>query len=164
MGAEATAVTNYADLLPIATEAVERASQLLLHEKPGALTTKGDRDFASNLDYLIERDLRSFLQERTPDIGFLGEEEGEFGSGEMQWALDPIDGTVNFVRGIPMCGISLGLIHNGQPTLGIIDLPFLRSRYTAAAGSGAYVNGKRIKARASENIGEAVVAIGDYAV
>ncbi|MGW0435021.1 inositol monophosphatase family protein [Micromonospora sp. NPDC003197] len=157
-------MTTYQALLPIAIEAVDRASHLLRNQSPGALTHKGDRDLASQLDYQIEREVRSFLRERTPHIGFHGEEEGPFGATEMQWALDPIDGTANFVRSLPMCGISLGLVHHENPVLGVIDLPFLTGRYSATIGNGAHLNGQPIMTSATNNITSAIVAIGDYAV
>ncbi|MGI5145867.1 inositol monophosphatase family protein [Plantactinospora sp. CA-294935] len=157
-------MTAYRELLPIAVKAVERASSVMRGQPPGALTPKGDRDVASELDYQIERDLRAFLHNLTPDIGFLGEEEGVSGSGELQWALHPIDGTANFVRGLPLCGISLGLIHHKQPVLGVIDLPFLDRLYTAARGEGAYANGRSIEVSKTASLSEAIVGIGDYAV
>ncbi|GIG85480.1 inositol monophosphatase family protein [Plantactinospora endophytica] len=157
-------MTAYHELLPIAVKAIERASTVLREQPPGALTPKGERDVVSELDYQIERDLRAFLHDLTPDIGFLGEEEGISGSGDLQWALDPIDGTANFVRGLPLCGISLGLIDGGQPVLGVIDLPFLNRQYVAARGEGAYANGQRIEVSSTTTLNEAIVGIGDYAV
>src|SRR5690606_36052466 len=83
-----------------------------------ALTPKGDRDFASEVDLDVERALRSFLTAETPDIGFLGEEEGSTRSeAERQWILDPIDGTVNFIRALPLCGVSLALVEAGKPVI-----------------------------------------------
>lgn len=132
---------------------------------PGSLTVKGDRDLASDLDFTIERELRAFLRHATPAIGFLGEEEeGCTGLAELQWVLDPIDGTANFVRGIPLCAVSLGLLHRDDAVLGVIELPFLGSRYAAARGDGASLNGQPIKASTVEDLSEAIVAIGDYAV
>lgn len=131
---------------------------------PGSLTVKGDRDLASELDFTIERELRTFLRHATPAIGFLGEEEGSTGSAELQWALDPIDGTANFVRGIPLRAVSLGLLHRDNAVLGVIELPFLGSRYAAAKGDGASLNGQPIKASTVEDLSEAIVGIGDYAV
>ncbi|MBE1486761.1 inositol monophosphatase family protein [Plantactinospora soyae] len=157
-------MTAYRELLPIAVKAIEQASTLMRRQTPGALTTKGDRDVASELDYRIERELRALLRDLTPEIGFLGEEEGSSGSGELRWSLDPIDGTANFVRRLPLCGVSLGLIHHQRPVLGVIDLPFLGSRYTAAEGEGAYVNGQPIEVSSTAILSEAIVAIGDYAV
>ncbi|TYB36647.1 inositol monophosphatase family protein [Micromonospora sp. AP08] len=131
---------------------------------PVTSISKGDRDLVSEVDYAIERDLRSFLHDATPDIAFLGEEEGISGTGELQWTLDPVDGTVNFVRRLPLCGISLGLLHGSHPVLGVIDLPFLSARYWAAEGYGAFANGQPIKVSGTASLSEAVVGIGDFAV
>ncbi|BCY05054.1 inositol monophosphatase family protein [Actinoplanes sp. L3-i22] len=158
-------MTDYADLLPIAHQAVDLAQRIIRTMQPGVLTAKGDRDMASEVDFAVEAQVRAFLAEQTPDIGFLGEENGTSGAtrGRM-WALDPVDGTVNFVHGSPLCAVSLGLITEGRSVLGVIDLPFLGTRYSAAEGSGAHANGAAIAASATGDIGEAVVAIGDYAV
>ncbi|MEU4782530.1 inositol monophosphatase family protein [Micromonospora sp. NPDC023633] len=157
-------MSDYGPLLPVAIEAVARAAEDMRRKPPGALTAKGDRDMASALDYEIERDIRELLRVATPDIGFLGEEDGISGSGELQWVLDPIDGTANFVRGIPLCAVSLGLLHNGEAVLGVIELPFLGNRYAAAQGDGATVDGRPIRVSQTGRLSEAIVAIGDYAV
>ncbi|MFG3421245.1 inositol monophosphatase family protein [Micromonospora sp. NPDC048063] len=157
-------MSDYRHLLPVAIEAVARAAEAMQRRPPGALTVKGDRDIASALDYEIERDIRELLRVATPGIGFLGEEHGVSGPGEMQWVLDPIDGTANFVRGIPLCAVSLGLLHHGEAVLGIIELPFLGNRYAAAQGDGATADGKPIRVSRTNRLSEAIVAIGDYAV
>ncbi|MFJ8577229.1 inositol monophosphatase family protein [Micromonospora sp. NPDC093277] len=157
-------MTDYRDLLPIAVEAARRAAEAMRNRSPGKLTEKGDRDVASELDYAIERDVRAFLATETPEIGFLGEEEGSVGSDEMRWVLDPIDGTANFVRRLPMCAVSLALVHEAESVLGVIELPFLGSLYKAAKGGGAYANGREIRASRTNHLNEAIVAIGDYAV
>ncbi|MBW4705057.1 inositol monophosphatase [Micromonospora sp. RL09-050-HVF-A] len=151
-------------MLPVAEEAVARAAEMMRHRSPGLLTAKGERDFASQLDYEIEREVRAFLQAATPEIGFLGEEDGVQATGEMQWVLDPIDGTANFVRGIPLCAVSLGLLHGDDAVLGVIETPFLGNRYAAARGNGATVDGKPIRVSDTSMLCDAVVAIGDYAV
>lgn len=101
-----------------------------------------------------------------PGSGFLGEGEGKSGdqSSELSWSLDPIDGTANFVHGIPLCATSLVLVASGEPVLGVIDLPFLGARYTAIKKQGAYRDGKRITSRVPRGLDEAIIAIGDYAV
>jgi myo-inositol-1(or 4)-monophosphatase len=152
-------------LLPVALEAADLAVDLIRNQAPGALTAKGDRDYASEVDYAVEQKIRAFLRERTPDVGFLGEEEGFTDGGQDQWwALDPIDGTVNFAHDIPLCGVSLGLVRDKQPILGVIDLPFLGARYTAVQGQGAYRDGRRVAVRNVTRLADAVVTIGDYAV
>ena len=152
-------------LLGTALEAMDIASSVVSSRDPGELTPKGDRDLTSEVDFAVERSIRDFLRTRTPTIGILGEEEGmSIGSSEYMWVLDPVDGTVNYVRGLPLCGISLALVRDDQPIIGVIDLPFLGPRYSAALGTGAYRNGQRIYASKAHTIKDAVVAIGDYAV
>ncbi|RZU50946.1 myo-inositol-1(or 4)-monophosphatase [Krasilnikovia cinnamomea] len=158
-------MTDYADLLPIAHRAVDLAHEIMTTMQPGVLTAKGERDMASEVDYAIEEQVRAFLSQKTPDLGFLGEENGTSGATDgPMWALDPVDGTVNFVHSSPLCAISLGLIVSGRPVLGVIDLPFLGERYCAVEGGGAEVDGRRITVSLASKVSEAVVAIGDYAV
>ena len=158
-------MTDYADLLPIAHQAVDMARDMMRTMQPGTLTAKGDRDMASEVDFAIEGRVRAFLAEKTPAIGFLGEENGTSGgTDELMWALDPVDGTVNFVHGSPLCAISLGLIAQSRSVLGVIDLPFLGGRYSATEGRGAELDGQPIHVSSVTDISEAVVAIGDYAV
>jgi myo-inositol-1(or 4)-monophosphatase len=90
-------------LLLVALEAAAIASDLICSRVPGLLTAKGDRDMASEVDYAIERAIRGHLRTRTPDIAFLGEEEVSTGNttAELMWTLDPVDGTANYVCGIP---------------------------------------------------------------
>ncbi|GAA3245766.1 inositol monophosphatase family protein [Nonomuraea helvata] len=152
-------------LLPIAERAVSIASDIIRTKTPGVVTTKGDRDMATEVDYAVEHAVREFLSRETPGTGFLGEEEGVSRMGDrLMWALDPLDGTANFLHGIPLCGVSLGLIDTDMPTLGVIDLPFLGIRYTAAEGAGAQANGSDIRVSDARELETAIVAIGDYAV
>jgi myo-inositol-1(or 4)-monophosphatase len=130
-------VSEYRDLLPVAEEAVMRASEAMRRRPAGALTVKGDRDVASELDYAIEREIRAFLVTETPEIGFLGEEEGRVGTAEMQWVLDPIDGTANFVRGLPMCAVSLALVNGSEAVLGVIDLATVPTRTVKRSAQAA---------------------------
>ena len=95
----------------------------------------------------------------------LGEEEGNSpGKHELQWVLDPIDGTANFIKGIPLYSIALALVSHQEPVLGIVDIPADGSRYTATLGEGAYHDGKRIQVRSTTHIKDSVITVGDYAV
>ena len=80
------------------------------------------------------------------------------------WTLDPIDGTVNFAHSLPLCAVSLALIRDGRPVLGVIDLPFFGARYWAAETDGAYRDRSRLHVRDVDHLDDAVLAIGDYAV
>ncbi|WP_460362222.1 inositol monophosphatase family protein [Actinocorallia lasiicapitis] len=150
----------------MALEAVGIASDLLRTRVPGLVTSKGDRDMATEVDFAVERVIRAHLQRRTPAIAVLGEEEGISGgdSADLVWAIDPVDGTANFARGLPLCGVSLGLLHRDRAVLGVIDLPFLGARYSAASGTGAHLGDRRIHTSATSDLADAIVALGDYAV
>ena len=137
-------MTDYADLLPVAHQADDLASGIMRSMQLGVLTAKGDRDMACEVDFAIEEQVRAFPSERTPDIALLVRKRVERQDGRLMWALDPVDGTANFIHGSPLCAVSLGLISEQQSVLGIIDLPFLGSRYYAAEGHGAESNGQRI--------------------
>ncbi len=82
----------------------------------------------------------------------------------MAWTLDPVDGTVNFVHGIPLCGVALALIDHDQPVLGVIDLPFLGARYWATQGQGAFLNDHRLQLAGAQRLCDAIVALGDFEV
>jgi myo-inositol-1(or 4)-monophosphatase len=152
-------------LLPLALEAVDTAARLLLSQEPGDIVGKGDRDMASAVDYEIERSMRAFLARRTPDIGFLGEEEGASEPGaDRTWVLDPVDGTANFVHGLPLCGVSLSLVIDQETQLGVISTPFLNHLYSAVRDEGANCNGIPIRTRTTTSLKSAIVSLGDYAV
>jgi myo-inositol-1(or 4)-monophosphatase len=130
------------------------------------VTEKSDRDLVSDVDLAVERAIRAHLETETPEIGFLGEEEGRTGTpgAEWTWTIDPIDGTSNFAHGIPLCAVSLALLHHGNPVLGVIDAPFLNDRHHAIEGRGAYRGTRRLSASTVTELRDAIVAFGDYAV
>ena len=154
---------DLAKLLKVAEAAVDRGRVITDSRGPGALTSKGDRDMASEVDFAVEREVRAFLERETPEIGVLGEEEGGATDGT-RWVLDPVDGTVNFIHGVPLWGISLGLIYEGRAVAGVIDHPALGTRYAAAENLGATCNGKPIRGSECSDLTDALVAVGDYAV
>ena len=123
--------------LAIARRAAVEAAELIRTHAPGRLTEKGDRDPASEVDLAVERFVRDFLHNKAPEVGFLGEEEGGNSTGhELLWMLDPIDGTVNFLHGFPLCAVSLSLCDANAVVAAVINLPFLGSQYTALLEGG----------------------------
>ena len=145
---------------------MDEAADLLRRgrEHMGVVVAKGDRDFATAVDVEIERALRERLTVLTPGVPFLGEEEGgarpSIGA---TWVLDPIDGTVNFARGSPLCAISLALVEDGRPRLAVVDLPFLSERYVAVEGGGAFCNGRPIQVT-ERPLADAVIGFTDFSV
>jgi myo-inositol-1(or 4)-monophosphatase len=160
-----TALTGTGPLLAAATRAMNTASAMARHHQPLRARSKGDRDMVTNLDVEIERAVRASLRQDAPQVAFLGEEESSAtATRELTWAFDPIDGTANLVHGLPLFAISLALVRDDYPLLGIIDLPMLGQRYSAMQGQGAFLNGEPIHVSDSGDLAEAMVTVGDYAV
>ncbi len=111
------------------------------------LETKADDSFVTTADRAVESYLREHLAHLLPEAGFFGEEEGFTNRhARLLWAIDPIDGTSNFVFGIPLWGVSVALIEDDHVRLGVIYLPMLEELYWAERGQGAYLSGTQIRA------------------
>ncbi len=150
--------------LAIARRAVAEASELIRTHAPGKLTDKGDRDLASEVDLAVERSVRDFLHNKTPEAEFLGEEEGGHPTKhELLWMLDPIDGTVNFLHGVPLCAVSLSLCYADTVVAAVIDLPFIGTQYTALLGQGAYADDKLLRVSQTSTLATALISIDQYA-
>ncbi|MFM9877538.1 MAG: inositol monophosphatase family protein [Rhodoglobus sp.] len=102
------------------------------------VTTKPDRTPVTDADQAVERSIRAGLEASRPGDSILGEEYGIQGTGSRQWIIDPIDGTANFLRGVPIWGTLLALAEDGVPTLGVVSSPALGKRWWAARGHGAW--------------------------
>lgn len=131
---------------------VVEAGKLAQHLADGfTLETKSDASFVTNADRAVESYLREHLARLLPEAGFFGEEEGFTNRyARLLWAIDPIDGTSNFVFGIPLWGVSVALVEDESIRLGVISLPMLGEVYWAEKGTGAYLNDKPIRAVDSE--------------
>lgn len=152
------------DLADVAGRAVALGAELVRTSTPHQVIEKTERDTVTDVDVKVEQEVRAFLRRETPECGFLGEEEGQEGDEGITWTLDPIDGTANFVHGLPLCAVSLALVQDGRPIVAEITAPFLDLRYSAVRGRGAYGNGTRMRASRTSELSKAIVSIGDYAV
>jgi myo-inositol-1(or 4)-monophosphatase len=157
-------MTDHAALLSVAREAVAKATGIIRTMTSFSVAAKGDRDMVTDVDLAVEDAVREFLARETPEIGILGEERGHEGDQDLWWALDPVDGTANFARGIPLCGVSLGLVDGLKSTVAAISLPFLDVTYTAVEGQGAFVGKERLEASKATKLSDAIISIGDFAV
>ncbi|MGH1522716.1 inositol monophosphatase family protein [Leifsonia sp. L25] len=102
------------------------------------IDTKPDRTFVTEADLAVERAIREALAAERPGDGILGEEYGTEGDAARQWIIDPIDGTSNYLRGVPVWGTLIALAENGKPVVGVVSSPALGKRWWAAAGTGAW--------------------------
>lgn len=105
------------------------------------VATKPDRTFVTDADTAVERALRERIEAERPGDGFLGEESGRADRGERRWIVDPIDGTSNFLRGVPNWGTLIALEVDGEPVVGVVSAPAFGARWWAETGGGSWARG-----------------------
>jgi fructose-1,6-bisphosphatase/inositol monophosphatase family enzyme len=131
--------------------ATEAAAVALARAKRVTPVEKANLSFVTDLDQDLEKLIRRRLGEQFPDDRLTGEEYAAAGGGgPRRWSIDPIDGTGNLVHGLPLWAISIGLIADGEPVLGVIAVPPLRELYWAVKGQGAWLDGQRLEAEDAE--------------
>ena len=134
-------------MISLAVEAAREAGNFLFDNfgKVKEVYIKGDRNLATDLDRKAESMISDKIKHKYPAHGILGEEkEKKDLNNEWLWIIDPLDGTHNFIRGIDIFGVSIGIVHNNQFVGGVIYMPKDNELYAAESGSGAYKNGRRI--------------------
>ena len=132
-----------------------RANGLRVEEKP-------DSSPVTEADRAIETMARASVAERHPTLGICGEEQGEAaGAGDARLIIDPIDGTRNFVRGIPVFGSLLAIEAAGEVVAGVVSAPALHSRWHAARGHGAFGNGRRVQVSGIRELAQACLFHGN---
>lgn len=147
-------------------ETAARAAGAVLREWRGrfAVTAKGPRDLVTEADVAAERAVRDIVLGAFPEHGFVGEESSCGGrnvvSGDHRWIVDPLDGTTNYVKGIPAYCTSVALARGEEILVGAIYDPERDECFTARAGDGARLDGVPISTSATRRVGDAVVAVG----
>jgi myo-inositol-1(or 4)-monophosphatase len=146
----------------IAREAGALALDYFNRRETLVVETKRDlQDVVSIADRDVENLIRGRFHETYPADGILGEEYGlEQGSSGFIWVVDPIDGTSPFVNGMPNWCVSIALLSEGRPVVGVICAPCHNEVYAAALGMGATLNGKRLTLNANRTIRDSVTGIG----
>jgi myo-inositol-1(or 4)-monophosphatase len=155
-----------ADFLELCVTAVRRGGSVLL-EKLGQVSAreKGPADLVTEADMASQELIRRTLLEAFPDHAFLGEEDDEAsveaaGQGEYRWIADPLDGTTNYVHGVPHFCVSLALERAGELLVGVVYNPVADECYTAEAGKGAFLNGDPIQTSRVAELPQALAATG----
>ncbi|KAB2698200.1 inositol monophosphatase [Ochrobactrum sp. Kaboul] len=146
----------------LAQEAGAKALDYFNRRETLVIETKGDlQDVVSIADRDVEQLIRARVSEAFADDGFLGEEFGmNAGSSDYIWVVDPIDGTSPFVNGMPSWCVSIAVLKNGEPVVGVIYAPCFDELYVSAEGQGATLNGKTLMLDPSRTIRNAVTGIG----
>ena len=138
------------------------ASRALIREynrKPFNVEIKGDGSPVTSVDLAVEDQMREIIAAEHPDHGIIGEERKAYApDSEFVWVIDPIDGTLPFLAGIPVFGTLLALLHNGAPVLGIIDMPMTGERWIGADGLQTTQNGKPVRSRHCADLSMALMS------
>lgn len=159
-------MTTRSPLINVMAGAAHKAARKLVRDfgevEHLQVSQKGPADFVSEADRRAEEVLRFELARVRPGFGFLLEEAGEIKGepGAPRWIVDPLDGTTNFLHGIPHFAVSIGLEENGELVAGVIYDPLRDEMFWAEKNAGAYVNRQRIRVSARAKLNEAVLATG----
>jgi myo-inositol-1(or 4)-monophosphatase len=148
--------------LAAAVAIVEQAGRLVAErfEDSGPVSYKGARDIVTEVDHAAEALVRDGLTARFPDDAFLGEESGRDATAALRvWVCDPVDGTINYANGLPFFCVSLALVADGKPVVGVVHDPLRRETFAAAAGERPTLDGREVRASGKERLSDAVMAL-----
>ena len=153
-------------MLKIALNAARQAGELLENAFERldliAVEQKGKNDFVSEVDRQSEREIIQVLSKSYPDHKFVGEESGTSGPEEAdyEWVIDPLDGTTNFLHGIPHFAVSIACKYQGKLEHAVVYDPIKREEFTASRGKGAMLNGRRIRVSNRNGMDGALIGTG----
>jgi len=149
----------------VMVKACRKASKIIIRDfgeiENLQVSLKGPGDFVTNCDKKVEKILIDELQKARPSYSILSEEIGKIINDEsFKWIIDPIDGTANFLHGIPHFAISIGLEQNGEIICGIIYDPIKDEMFVAEKGNGSYLNNQRIRVSSRSKLKDCIIFTG----
>jgi len=153
------------DFIRIAREAALLGGEILIKHfgrlRPEDIREKQANDFLSFVDQTSENAIISHLRRHFPEHTIMAEESGfDAGDDAYTWIIDPLDGTTNFLKGLPVFAVSIGLKLGSELEAGVVYDPLRREIFTAARGQGAFLNEQRLEIRSASGIDKALVATG----
>lgn len=150
--------------LNVAIKAARRAGQIINRASLDVdllqVNAKRTNDFVTEVDKAAEAAIIEILHDAYPEHAILAEESGATGRSDYQWIIDPLDGTTNFIHGMPHYSVSIALAHKGVMTQAVVFDPTLNELFTASRGRGAYLNDKRIRVSKRIKLSDALVGTG----
>jgi myo-inositol-1(or 4)-monophosphatase len=152
-------------MLNTAVKAARKAAALITRASYDVdkltIRSKRKNDFVSEVDHAAEEAIIGVLRDAYPEHGFLAEESGETESErEYVWVIDPLDGTTNFLHGVPQYCVSIALLQKGVAQQAVVFDPNRNELFTASKGAGAYLNDRRIRVSRLDRVDEALVGTG----
>ena len=161
---EAAANNSMDRFLQVALEAAREAGAVVLaeHSRPQKISYKGDVDLVTETDKRSEAIIVGRLRREFPEHRIVAEEgsSGAVAASRYEWHVDPLDGTTNFAHGYPCFAISIALLQDGQPLVGVVFNPVSDELFSAQRGAGAYLNGEQIEVSKIEKLSTSLVATG----
>ncbi|MEV5511286.1 inositol monophosphatase family protein [Streptomyces orinoci] len=153
------------ELLAVALEAATLAGDLLRDGRPADLSVAATKtspiDVVTEMDLAAEKLITTFLAERRPQDGLLGEEGAStVGSSGVRWVIDPIDGTVNYLYDLPSWAVSIAAEADGETLVGVVAAPMRGETYHAVLGAGAYCGERALRVRPAPSLGQALIGTG----
>jgi myo-inositol-1(or 4)-monophosphatase len=144
-----------------AVEAARAAGQILLRQlgRARGIRFKSAKDPVTAADLAAERCIRGRLRRRFPKIGYLGEEGTHIDGPDGRWIVDPLDGTMVFIAGLPFFAVSIALEREGRIDTGLLYLPRLDEMFVAERGRGAFCNGRRIRVSPTTRLRDCMIAL-----
>jgi myo-inositol-1(or 4)-monophosphatase len=152
---------NFGPETQAAVEAAEAAGKILLRHfgRVRGVRLKGAKDPVTAADTAAERCIRASLARRFPHIGFLGEEGSRVDGPGGRWIVDPLDGTIAFISGLPFFAVSIALERGGRIEAGVVLLPRLGELFVAERGRGAWLNRHRIRVSRTTRLADCVISL-----
>jgi histidinol-phosphatase len=160
-----SAETNLGDLMQFAVDIARGAGEITLryYQRSPETHTKDDGSLVTIADLEAEAYLRREIAKEFPGDAILGEEEGETkGSSGRRWIIDPIDGTFAFVHGVPFYGVLIGVEQDGEPTVGVVNMPALQEIVYGANDLGCFYNGCKANVSRTARIEDALLLCTDF--
>lgn len=151
-------------LLEPVKEVANKAAQFIRKEKesftPDRIEIKGLNDLVSYVDKGAEKLIVEELRKLMPDVGFIVEENSASGTKDYNWIVDPLDGTTNFIHGVPCYAVSIALEYKGEVLIGVVHEVSRNESFYAVKNMGAYLNGKRIQVSQNAKLSDCLIATG----
>ncbi len=153
-------------MVNIALRAARKAGDNIVHAsrriEQVTIDQKGRNDYVTEVDMAAEKEIIYHLRKAYPEHAILGEETGELEgeNSDYQWIIDPLDGTTNFIHGIPHYAVSIGCLYKGRLEHAVVLDPVRQEEFTASRGRGAYLNGSRIRVSGRQSFEGAIVGTG----
>jgi myo-inositol-1(or 4)-monophosphatase len=159
-------MTAHAEDLAFAVKLASEAGHVITesYERTMQVERKSKRDVVTDVDYRSEALVIEAIKARYPNDAILAEESGHYrkqaqGAGSRMWVIDPLDGTVNYANGIPYFCVSIGLVEDGAPVVGVVLDPLRQECFAASASGPATLNGRRVRASTKDALGDFVVSL-----